>query len=133
MGESSRELGKFPPNAKLMSWLNKGKQFMSSISGETNNRNPSLFPADLAGGDHRPVASESAHFTEKAASSNIAPHLLTALQVATMLGVSKRLIWRLAAAGFLPGRVKIGKLVRWRRDEIERWIVKGCPRSQRRS
>src|SRR5207244_1146260 len=103
---------------------------MSSPSGETNNRNLSLFPADLPGGDHRPAAFESAHFTEKAASSNIKHHLLTALQVATMLGVSKRQVWRLASAGILPGRVKIGKLVRWRRDEIERWIVKGC--SQKR-
>jgi excisionase family DNA binding protein len=59
--------------------------------------------------------------------------LLTASQVASMLSVSRRQVWRLASAGILPGRVKIGKLVRWRRDEIERWIVKGCPRRQRRS
>jgi excisionase family DNA binding protein len=81
----------------------------------------------------RPTASASAHFKERARSSNVAPHLLTALQVATMLGVSKRQVWRLASAGILPGRIKIGKLVRWRRDEIERWIVKGCPKGQRRS
>jgi excisionase family DNA binding protein len=96
---------------------------MPSVLGDTNNRNLSLFAADLATEGHRPAASES----------SFEPHLLTALQVARMLSVSKRQVWRLTSAGILPGRVKIGKLVRWRRDQIERWIVKGCPKGQRRS
>lgn len=96
---------------------------MPSTSGERNNCNLSLFAPRLVGGDNQSASSES----------SFAPHLLTASQVASMLGFSKRQVWRLASAGILPGRVKIGKLVRWRRDRIESWIIAGCPKGHRRS
>lgn len=53
--------------------------------------------------------------------------LLTARQVADLLQLSVRSVWRLRSAGALPHEIRIGAAVRWRRDEISRWIDKGCP------
>jgi excisionase family DNA binding protein len=57
--------------------------------------------------------------------------LLSANRVAKMLQVSTRTLWRLHAAGKVVGPVKIGRSVRWRKDELMQWIAAGCPaRSQ---
>ena len=55
------------------------------------------------------------------------PVLLSANHVAKMLQVSTRTLWRLQAAGKLIGPIKLGRSVRWRRDELMRWIAAGCP------
>ena len=48
--------------------------------------------------------------------------------VAALCGdCSKRHIMRLADAGKMPRPIKLGALLRWRRDEIERWVADGCP------
>ena len=56
--------------------------------------------------------------------------LLTAETIAEMLGISKRQVWRMASGGQLPRRVKLGRLTRWRRDDVQRWIDAGCPRQR---
>jgi excisionase family DNA binding protein len=56
-----------------------------------------------------------------------ASKLIDSAEVSRMIGVSYRTIWRLKDAGKLPKPVSIGRLVRWRRDEIEQWIAAGCP------
>lgn len=56
------------------------------------------------------------------------PVLISAETIAEMLGISKRQVWRLASSGHLPGRVKLGRLTRWRRADIQRWIESGCPK-----
>lgn len=53
--------------------------------------------------------------------------LLDVEQVASMLRCSARHVYRLADSAQMPRSVKLGALVRWRRDEIERWIFEGCP------
>ena len=53
--------------------------------------------------------------------------LLSANDLARRLNVSRRSIWRWRSAGKLPAPVVVGRLIRWRRDEIERWIAAGCP------
>lgn len=53
--------------------------------------------------------------------------LISADQVALMLGTSKRTVWRLLSAGRLPTPVHIGRSTRWRLDEINGWIDSGCP------
>ena len=63
---------------------------------------------------------------------NVQAQLLTADQVAGMLNISKRQVWRLADSGILPGRVRLGRLARWRRDAVEKWISEGCPTRTRR-
>lgn len=55
------------------------------------------------------------------------PLLLTADQVAGMLQVSPRTLWRLVSAQKAIGPVRIGGNTRWRREEVERWIDAGCP------
>lgn len=48
-------------------------------------------------------------------------------QVAKMLGVSVRQVWRLHTTGRLPRPVRLGNCVRWRRAEIEAFVATGCP------
>ena len=55
------------------------------------------------------------------------PVLLPASRVAKMLQVSTRTLWRLLAAGKLINPVKLGRSVRWRKDELMKWIAAGCP------
>lgn len=53
--------------------------------------------------------------------------LLRAQHVAKLLNISTRTLWRLEAAGKLIGPIKIGRSVRWRKDELMQWIAAGCP------
>lgn len=43
-------------------------------------------------------------------------------------GCSIKHLDRLADSGRMPGKIKIGALVRFRRTEISEWISRGCPR-----
>ena len=54
--------------------------------------------------------------------------LIPAEEVAAMLGVSERTLWRLLSAGKLPQPVRIGRSTRWRAAEVREWIERGCPR-----
>jgi excisionase family DNA binding protein len=54
------------------------------------------------------------------------PQLLDVKAVAAQLGCSTRHAYRLADAGKMPRPIKLGALVKWRRDEIEAWIAGGC-------
>jgi len=59
--------------------------------------------------------------------------LLTVKEVAEMLGLSERTVYRLADVGKMPRPVKIGAAVRWRKKELDTWIEEGCPASQRKA
>jgi prophage regulatory protein len=61
------------------------------------------------------------------------PVLLTVKEVAEMLGLSERTVYRLADMGKMPRPVKIGAAVRWRRTELDTWIEDGCPTSPRKA
>ncbi|MCA9196012.1 MAG: helix-turn-helix domain-containing protein [Planctomycetales bacterium] len=54
--------------------------------------------------------------------------LITVAELANLLGVSVRTVWRKESTGYLPHPVRIGGLVRWRRNEIMQWIEDGCPK-----
>lgn len=58
--------------------------------------------------------------------------LLTVKEVAEMLGLSERTVYRLADGGNMPRPVKIGAAVRWRRNELDMWIEKGCPKTPKK-
>jgi prophage regulatory protein len=60
-------------------------------------------------------------------STDTAPVLLTADEVAAMLGVSERTLWRLLSAGKVPEPVRFGRSTRWRAAEVADWIDRGCP------
>jgi predicted DNA-binding transcriptional regulator AlpA len=67
-----------------------------------------------------PADTKSSSFLES-------PLLLSASWLATLLGKSVRSVWRDNAADRLPRPVRVGGAVRWRREEILRWIDAGCP------
>lgn len=53
--------------------------------------------------------------------------LLTAEQVAELMNISERSVWRHLSAGKLLEPVRIGGCVRWNRERMIRWIQDGCP------
>jgi len=53
--------------------------------------------------------------------------LLTAKSLAGIMSTSVRSIWRYRSSGHLPETVKIAGAIRWRRSDIEQWIMMGCP------
>ena len=54
--------------------------------------------------------------------------LLTTDEVAELCRVSRRCVERWDSAGKVPGKVRLpGRLIRWRREVIERWLAEGCP------
>lgn len=57
--------------------------------------------------------------------------LVNARELAKMLSVSERTLYRLKSAGELPAPVVLGGSVRWRLSEIHKWIVDGCPAPSR--
>jgi predicted DNA-binding transcriptional regulator AlpA len=59
------------------------------------------------------------------------PLLITAQQVGTILGVSERSVWRHLSKGKIVAPVRIGGSVRWRREDITRWVAEGCPVPER--
>ena len=46
---------------------------------------------------------------------------------AALIGVSARTWRRWHSAGLVPAPVRVGRSVRWRVDEIVRWLRAGCP------
>ena len=60
-------------------------------------------------------------------STDVTPVLLAADEVAAMLGVSERTLWRLLSAGKVPKPVRFGRSTRWREAEVKAWIERGCP------
>ena len=46
--------------------------------------------------------------------------------LAALLCVSERHVWRMHDKGALPGCIRIGACVRWRRQDIDEWIRSGC-------
>jgi predicted DNA-binding transcriptional regulator AlpA len=53
--------------------------------------------------------------------------LLTVKDLSARLRISARQSWKLLSAGKLPGPLRISRSVRWRRDDIDRWVSMGCP------
>ena len=55
---------------------------------------------------------------------------LSVREVAKLLGISERHVWTLHSSGRLPAPVRLGRSVRWRADDIARWVALGCPHSR---
>jgi prophage regulatory protein len=60
------------------------------------------------------------------------PLLIPAAECARLLDVSTRTLWRQLSAGQVPRPVRFGGTVRWRLDEVRKWIAEGCPNPQAR-
>ncbi len=56
------------------------------------------------------------------------PWLLTVSDLAALLQISEREVWRKRASGKLPEPVQLSaKHIRWDREEVRAWIAAGCP------
>lgn len=53
--------------------------------------------------------------------------LLTVADLAHLLKVATRTVWRLNSAGKLPKPITFGGSVRWKLDDVLAWIKAGCP------
>jgi excisionase family DNA binding protein len=58
----------------------------------------------------------------------LANELISASQLADILSVSERTLYRLKSIGQLPMPIVLGGSVRWRLTEIREWIAQGCPK-----
>lgn len=54
--------------------------------------------------------------------------LINAHEMAELLGVSLRTVWRYHCEGRLPKAVRIKRTVRWRLIDIETWLDLDCPK-----
>lgn len=61
------------------------------------------------------------------------PALMSRKEVQVVLGCSGRHVQRLMERGDIPAPLRVGALVRWRKDAIANWIAAGCPRQGQRS
>jgi len=55
------------------------------------------------------------------------PILLSVQDLARVLAISVRSVWRRDSAGQIPRPVRIGRSVRWLYEEIIDWVQAGCP------
>jgi excisionase family DNA binding protein len=53
--------------------------------------------------------------------------LITVVELATLLQVSTRTVWRMRSSGQLPLPLQLGGAIRWRLEVIQKWIEEGCP------
>ena len=56
--------------------------------------------------------------------------LLNCRQVAQLLGLSVRSVYRLRDGQKMPRPVRVGTLLRWRESDLRQWLDAGCPRTQ---
>jgi predicted DNA-binding transcriptional regulator AlpA len=73
------------------------------------------------------TAATSELLSNAAAVVNGRPLVLSAADLARDLRVSVKTIWRLDASGKIPRPIRVGRLLRWDRGEIVRWIAAGGP------
>ena len=50
--------------------------------------------------------------------------LMSLRELSKHLGVSQRAIWGWAADGKFPAPIKLGRLRRWRREDIDAWLAR---------
>ena len=54
--------------------------------------------------------------------------LLDSRQVAKLLKVSDRTLWKMQKTGEIPPPIRIGRSVRWSYETLKNWVDKGCPK-----
>jgi predicted DNA-binding transcriptional regulator AlpA len=59
------------------------------------------------------------------------PALIDVDEVGAITSFCPKTIRRMADSGRLPRPIRLGRAIRWRRDEILRWIEAGCPSRDR--
>lgn len=71
---------------------------------------------------------------QSAVLSHAADRLLRAREVAGVLGIGLRTLWRLVSCGTLPRPIYIGRCARWLQSEIDAWLEaqRKAPRRRRK-
>lgn len=54
--------------------------------------------------------------------AQISDRLLTTVETAEMLGISKSSLYSLRYVGDAPPAIKVGSRLRWRRSDVEKWM-----------
>jgi predicted DNA-binding transcriptional regulator AlpA len=62
---------------------------------------------------------------------SLEPLLVTAKQVARLLGISRATVFRRDSMGGLPRSIHLGKAVRWDLAVLKAWIAAGAPPRER--
>ncbi len=57
--------------------------------------------------------------------------MLSADELAAALGISRAMVWKLHSSGRLPSPVRFGRVVRWHRETLNRWLAEGAPPRER--
>jgi predicted DNA-binding transcriptional regulator AlpA len=73
------------------------------------------------------AADESVRDNEQRNDSPPEPLFVTAAELAQLMRISTRTLWRLLSAHKIPEPIRLGGAVRWRIDVIQDWIDQGCP------
>lgn len=73
---------------------------------------------------HNPSPTNAGHADRSASAL-----FYTVADLAHLLQVSKRHVWRMLDDGRLPQAVRLGRAVRWPRAAIDRWVAAGCPQA----
>jgi predicted DNA-binding transcriptional regulator AlpA len=60
------------------------------------------------------------------------PLLISAAELARLLQVSTRTVWRLVSADQVPKPVRFAGTVRWGLEKVKKWIAEGCPLPEER-
>lgn len=63
-----------------------------------------------------------------AMNKTVQPVFYTIKEVSTLLGVSARSVLRLSDGKHMPRVIRVGSLLRWKREDVDDWIEKGCPK-----
>lgn len=54
--------------------------------------------------------------------------LIDARAAAELLNIGESTLWKLHSQGRIPNPMRLGgRVVRWRREELEAWVRAGCP------
>jgi excisionase family DNA binding protein len=61
------------------------------------------------------------------APTHVEPVLIDVKVMASLLGCSTKHVTRLEEAGQLPPAIKLGRLSRWNREVVLKWLADGCP------
>lgn len=73
------------------------------------------------------ATNESVRDSEHASDALPEPLFVTAAELAQLMRISTRTLWRLLSARKIPEPIRLGGTVRWRIDLIQDWIDQGCP------
>ena len=77
--------------------------------------------------EHRSNAQDDSRPRSEDIKSTVLRELINANQLADMLSISERTLYRLKSMGQLPKPIVLGGSVRWRLTVVRDWIANGCP------